>query len=99
MDARLDQLFEKLAALTAESFRPYLGTSYLAETLADETEINTNIRVNTINPGPVRTQMRLQAYPAEDRDALARPEEITRSYLYLLGPASNGVTGRHFDIQ
>jgi len=75
------------------------GLENLAETLADETEVNTTIRVNTINPGPVRTAMRLAAYPAEDRDKLLPPEAVTRPYLYLLGPASKGVSGKHFDIQ
>ncbi len=75
------------------------GLENLAETLADETEVNTAIRVNTINPGPVRTAMRAQAYPAEDRDRLLRPEDITAPYLYLLGPAGKGTSGRHFDIQ
>lgn len=71
----------------------------LAETLADETETNTNVRVNTINPGPVRTAMRLAAYPAEDREKLLSPAAVTRPYLYLLGPASKGVSGKHYDIQ
>jgi hypothetical protein len=42
--------------------------------------------------------MRLEAYPAEDRDALAKPEDILASYIYLLGPDSRGVTGESFDI-
>lgn len=75
------------------------GLENLAETLADETETNTGIRVNTINPGPVRTAMRNAAYPAEDRDTLVKPEAITAPYIYLLGPASKGVSGKHFDIQ
>lgn len=74
------------------------GVENLAETLADETETNTAIRVNTINPGPVRTAMRAAAYPAEDRDSLRKPEDITTPYLYLLGPASKGISGQHFDI-
>jgi len=74
------------------------GVENLAETLADETETNTAIRVNTINPGPVRTAMRAAAYPAEDRDSLRKPEDITTPYLFLLGPASKGISGQHFDI-
>ncbi len=75
------------------------GLENLAETLADELEVNTRIRVNTINPGPVRTAMRAAAYPAEDREELLSPADISRAYLYLLGPASVGISGRHFDIQ
>jgi hypothetical protein len=43
--------------------------------------------------------MRMQAYPAEDRSALPEPETLVRPYLYLLGPASRGVTGQSFDCQ
>ncbi len=75
------------------------GLENLTETLADETEVNTAIRVNSINPGPIRTAMRAAAFPAEDRGKLLTAEDITAPYLYLLGPASRGVSGRHFDIQ
>ena len=43
--------------------------------------------------------MRLAAYPAEDRDVLRRPEDILATYLYLLGPDSQGVTGESLDAQ
>jgi hypothetical protein len=43
--------------------------------------------------------MRLEAYPAEDRDKLPAPEDILAAYVYLLGPDSKGVTGQSFDIQ
>lgn len=74
------------------------GTEGLAQVLADETR-HTSLRVNCVNPGPTRTDMRLQAYPAEDRDALRTPEEILPVYLYLLGPDSKGVTGQSLDAQ
>ena len=56
--------------------------------LADELE-SQKIRVNSVNPGKVRTNMRLQAYPAEDRNTLLPPEAIVMPYLFLLGPASS----------
>ena len=43
--------------------------------------------------------MRLEAYPAEDRDALKRPADVLPCYLYLLGPDSAGVTGQSIDAQ
>jgi hypothetical protein len=43
--------------------------------------------------------MRLEAYPAEDRDALKGPDEILAAYIYLLGPDSKGVTGESIDAQ
>lgn len=70
----------------------------LSEVLADETRGGA-IRVNTINPGATRTNMRLEAYPAEDRSKLPEPAQIVAPYLYLLGPASRGVTGGRFDCQ
>jgi NAD(P)-dependent dehydrogenase (short-subunit alcohol dehydrogenase family) len=74
------------------------ATEGLSQVLADEHR-NGKLRVNCVNPGATRTNMRLEAYPAEDRDALKRPEEILAAYLYLLGPDSRGVTGESFDAQ
>ncbi|MDH4074235.1 MAG: YciK family oxidoreductase [Gammaproteobacteria bacterium] len=74
------------------------GTEALAAILAGETG-HTGLRVNCINPGPVRTKMRLAAYPAEDRDALKAPRDILPAYIYLLGPDSRGVTGQSLDAQ
>lgn len=66
---------------------------------ADELESNTPVRVNSINPGAVRTGMRTRAYPGEDPNALPKPDAILATYLYLLGPDSKGVTGRQFNAQ
>jgi NAD(P)-dependent dehydrogenase (short-subunit alcohol dehydrogenase family) len=74
------------------------ATEGLSQTLADEHR-HGKLRANCINPGATRTNMRLAAYPAEDRDALKRPEEILAPYVYLLGPDSKGVTGESFDAQ
>jgi NAD(P)-dependent dehydrogenase (short-subunit alcohol dehydrogenase family) len=71
----------------------------LMHLLADELETKPTVRVNSINPGKVRTNMRLQAYPAEDRSTLAPPESIVATYLYLFGPASRGISGETFDCQ
>jgi NAD(P)-dependent dehydrogenase (short-subunit alcohol dehydrogenase family) len=71
----------------------------LSRMLADELEATRTIRVNSINPGKVRTNMRLQAYPAEDRSQLAAPEAIVAPYLFLLGPDSAGVNGATVDCQ
>jgi len=66
---------------------------------ADELESNTHVRVNSINPGAVRTTMRTRAYPGEDPNTLPKPDEIMATYLYLLGADSEGVTGQQFDAQ
>jgi len=70
----------------------------LSQVLAAEQQHST-LKVNCINPGATRTNMRLAAYPAEDRDALRTPEEILAAYIYLLGADSKGVTGESFDAQ
>jgi NAD(P)-dependent dehydrogenase (short-subunit alcohol dehydrogenase family) len=55
--------------------------------------------VNSINPGKVKTNMRLQAYPAEDRSTLAEPASIVNPYLFLMGVDSKGISGRTIDCQ
>jgi NAD(P)-dependent dehydrogenase (short-subunit alcohol dehydrogenase family) len=74
------------------------GVEGLAQVLADELEA-TPIRVNSINPGATRTKMRARAYPAENALALATPESRTLAYLFLLGPASRGVSGQLLECQ
>ncbi len=71
----------------------------MMEIWADELETNTPIRVNSIDPGAVRTTLRAKAYPGEDPNALPRPEEILSVYLYLLGPDSRGTTGQRHSVQ
>ena len=74
------------------------GTEGLSQILANENREG-KLRVNCVNPGPTRTGMRLEAYPAEDRDALKAPDDILATYIYLLGPDSRGVTGMSLDAQ
>ncbi len=70
----------------------------LNQVLADEHR-HSSLRVNCINPGPVRSPLRLAAYPGEDPDTLARPKDVLATYVYLLGPDSTGVTGQSLDAQ
>lgn len=73
------------------------GIEALSTMLADETEFRGTLRINSLNPGAVRTEMRRLAFPAEDRDQLRSPESLLPAYLYLLGPDSQGITGRQFE--
>lgn len=75
------------------------ATEGMMQTLADEYSNSGNLRVNCINPGATRTQMRAYAYPGEDPRTIASPEEIQPLYLYLMGPDSQGVTGESIDAQ
>jgi NAD(P)-dependent dehydrogenase (short-subunit alcohol dehydrogenase family) len=69
------------------------------QVLAHELEGTSNVRVNIIDPGKVRTSMRRQAYPSELAESLPAAESLTGPYLALLGPASRGVTGQRFEAQ
>jgi NAD(P)-dependent dehydrogenase (short-subunit alcohol dehydrogenase family) len=71
----------------------------LMQVLADELDTETRIRVNSVNPGKVRSGMRARAFPGEDAALLATPESVLSPFLYLLGPDSRDVTGCRFDAQ
>jgi len=71
----------------------------LNQVLAAEMSGNSTVRVNVLNPGPVRTLMRRQAFPSEDADALTKPEVVAEQYLWLLGPQSAGLSGQSIDCQ
>ena len=65
------------------------------QVLAQDNE-NSSLRVNSIDPGPTRTGLRLQAFPAEDPQSLHTPEQRMPLYLWLMGPDSIGTTGQAF---
>lgn len=75
------------------------GIEGLSQTLADELNTEARIRVNCVNPGGTRTRMRAAAYPGEDPASRPEPATIMNPYLWLLGPASRGVTGHSIDCQ
>ena len=58
-----------------------LGEIYAAE------NDKTNLRVNLINPGPMRTAMRAKAFPGEDPETLPHAREIVPLFLELADPA------------
>jgi NAD(P)-dependent dehydrogenase (short-subunit alcohol dehydrogenase family) len=57
----------------------------LALTYAAECEA-TRIKVNLLNPGPMRTAMRKKAMPGEDPNTLPLPEDITPRIVEMLAP-------------
>lgn len=75
------------------------ATEGFVQILSQELENTTQVRVNSLNPGATRTQMRADAFPAEHPNTLRTPEEIMGTYLYLMGPDSKGVTGKMFNAQ
>ncbi len=58
------------------------GLSMLASVWAEELR-NTPIRVNRLDPGPVATRLRAQAYPGEDPDTLNAPEALGPLFVEL----------------
>ncbi|AZG72767.1 YciK family oxidoreductase [Shewanella livingstonensis] len=74
------------------------ATEGMMQVLADECD-NTHVRVNSINPGATRTEMRAKAYPAEDPQTLKTAEQIMPTYLFLMGGESLGTNGQAFNAQ
>jgi NAD(P)-dependent dehydrogenase (short-subunit alcohol dehydrogenase family) len=75
------------------------ATEGLMQTLADELENISQVRVNSLNPGGTRTAMRAAAYPAEDPATLPTAQDIMPAYLYLMGDDSIGVNGQALSAQ
>lgn len=72
----------------------------LSQMLADELDDDRhNVRVNSLNPGATRTNMRATAYPAENPQQNPAPEDLMPVYLYLMGRDSADVNGQQIDAQ
>jgi NAD(P)-dependent dehydrogenase (short-subunit alcohol dehydrogenase family) len=66
----------------------------LVQVWSDELMTNTRVRLNTLDPGAVRTGLRAHAYPGENPANLPAPEAVMPAYLYLMGSDSRTVTGQ-----
>jgi len=67
--------------------------------LASELEGEPNIRVNSVNPGRMRTALRAVAYPAEDPNTVPAPASVTGPFLYLLSAQGRGIDGQYLEAQ
>ncbi|MBM7070557.1 YciK family oxidoreductase [Shewanella sp. 202IG2-18] len=74
------------------------ATEGMMEVLADECD-GTQVRVNSINPGATRTEMRAKAYPGEDPLTLKTPEDLMPTYLYVMADISVNVNGQKLNAQ
>lgn len=88
----------------ASAPQPFLGL-YAASKAALEAMVasyagevaHTPLKVNLINPGPLRTRMRAELMPGEDPESLPPPEAITPDVVRLLSP-DFAETGMLFDF-
>lgn len=69
------------------------GQESMMQVLADELE-HSNIRVNSLNPGATRTQLRKNIFPAEQPSEVKLPEKLMPLYLWLMGSDSKGTNGQ-----
>jgi NAD(P)-dependent dehydrogenase (short-subunit alcohol dehydrogenase family) len=79
------------AARKVGAFRAPYGASkaaleLLVRTWAVEME-KTNLRVNLLSPGPIRTAMRARSFPGEDPNTLMTAEAVAEAFLPLALPA------------
>jgi NAD(P)-dependent dehydrogenase (short-subunit alcohol dehydrogenase family) len=87
--------------------RPFWGAYAVAKSglesvrsmFSQELEGEPNIRVNSVNPGRMRTAMRAAAYPAEDPNTVPTPASVSGIFLYLLSAQSRGIDGQHLEAQ
>ena len=77
----------------------FAGVENLCESLSAEF-FDYNTRVNTVDPGKVKTAIRKHFYPGETDKGLreANDTEIVNAYLYLLSDASNQQTAKRFSV-
>jgi NAD(P)-dependent dehydrogenase (short-subunit alcohol dehydrogenase family) len=87
--------------------RPFWGAYAVSKTgleavrtlYSEELASITNVRLNTVNPGRMRTAMRASAYPGEDPNTLPGPAAVVAPFLYLLSAAGREVRNGYFEAQ
>lgn len=89
------------AGRSPKAYRGAYGvTKYAIEGMvqgwAQELSTAPGLRINTYDPGPMRTALRLKGYPGEDPQRVPPPEAAVSGLLFLLGPDSIGRSGEAF---
>jgi NAD(P)-dependent dehydrogenase (short-subunit alcohol dehydrogenase family) len=74
------------------------GLEGFTQVLADEVK-EFGVRVNSVNPGPTRTEMRAEAYPEEDPLTLPTPEQVTPIFVHLASADSVDVNGQTLEAR
>ena len=76
---------------------PRRGSKRWSKTYAHEVA-STPIKVNLLNPGPVRTTMRQRAFPGENPASLPEPEALVPLFLDLVD-AGQSESGLVYDFK
>ena len=71
----------------------------LMQTMAEEVENTTAIRVNSLNPGGTRTNLRRDAYPAENPETQPTAESLMPVYLYLMSQEAQSIHGQALNVR
>jgi NAD(P)-dependent dehydrogenase (short-subunit alcohol dehydrogenase family) len=86
--------------------RPRWGAYYVSKVAVEAIAKNyavelesEGIRVYIVNPGPLRTEMRADAFPKEDPNSVPAPEEHTGVFLWLAKEAGMAESGKRFEAQ
>jgi NAD(P)-dependent dehydrogenase (short-subunit alcohol dehydrogenase family) len=89
-----------------DDIRPRWGAYYVSKVAVDAVaalyavELKPKgIRVFVVNPGPLRTAMRADAFPKEDPESVPAPEEHTGVFLWLAREAGMELTGSRYEAQ
>ena len=89
-----------------DEVRPRWGAYYVSKVAVDAVaklyamELKSKeIRVFMVNPGPLRTAMRAEAFPSEDPNSVPAPEEHTGVFLWLAKEAPLDTTGSRYEAQ
>ena len=75
------------------------ATEAMMQIFSEELQNTSSVRVNCINPGAVRTNMRESAYPAENPETNPSADKIMKPYLYLMSDISKEINGQSIDAQ
>jgi NAD(P)-dependent dehydrogenase (short-subunit alcohol dehydrogenase family) len=65
----------------------------MMRTWALELDAKAALRINSFDPGPMRSGVRLRGYPGERAETVPMPDAVVPKLLWLLGPDSRGVNG------
>jgi NAD(P)-dependent dehydrogenase (short-subunit alcohol dehydrogenase family) len=75
------------------------GVENVMQLFFDELRNTSNIRFNSLNPGPCSTALRRVAFPSENPASKPTPDQLMPLYLYLMGADSLHENGKQFSAQ